>query len=55
MEAADIDLTGDRVWDMNEVESYYEGSEDAIRKLLDPPPAIVDEEEGVIFNGIQNE
>lgn len=55
MDAADIDLTSDRVWDMGEVEGFFEGSNEALRKLLDPPPPIVDEEEGIIFNGIQNE
>ncbi|KAF4634307.1 hypothetical protein G7Y89_g3801 [Cudoniella acicularis] len=55
VDAADIDLTSDRIWDMNEVETYYGGSEEALRKLLDPPPVIVDVERGILFNGIQND
>jgi hypothetical protein len=55
VDAADIDLTSDRIWDLHEVQDGYEGSEEAVKKLLEPPPPIVDEEDGIIFNGIQSE
>ncbi|KAH8594260.1 heterokaryon incompatibility protein-domain-containing protein [Bisporella sp. PMI_857] len=55
LDAADIDLTSDRIWDMMEVQSCYGGSDEAVRKLRDPPPPIVDEETGIIFNGIHND
>jgi hypothetical protein len=55
VDAADIDLTSDRIWDLDEVRKEYGGSDAAIRTLLNPPPPIVDEKEGIVFNGIQNE
>jgi len=55
VDAADIDLTSDRIWDLDEVRKEYGESDAAIRTLLNPPPPIVDEKGGIIFNGIQNE
>jgi hypothetical protein len=55
VDAADIDLTSDRICDPNQVEREYGGSDAAIRTLLDPPPPIVDEKEGIIINGILKE
>ncbi|KAH6665441.1 heterokaryon incompatibility protein-domain-containing protein [Halenospora varia] len=55
VDAADIDLTSDRIWDMNEVEREYGGSEEAVQRLLYPPAPIIDEQKGIIFNGIQSD
>jgi len=56
LEAGDMDLTSDRVWDVVEArEAKYESYETGMKKLSNPPPPIVDEEEGIIFNGIQDE
>lgn len=55
LDAADIDLTSDRIWDIDELEKEYQGSDEALKTLLYPPPPIVDEERGIIFNGIHNE
>ncbi|KAH8655053.1 heterokaryon incompatibility protein-domain-containing protein [Tricladium varicosporioides] len=55
VDAADVDLTSDRIWDMKEVEREYGGSEEAMQRLLYPPAPIIDEREGIIFNGIQSD
>jgi hypothetical protein len=55
VDAADIDLTSDHVWDWIEVRSDRRGTDEASRILLNPPPPVVDEEDGIILNGIHNE
>jgi hypothetical protein len=37
------------------VQSEFGGSDETVQRLLHPPPPIIDEEDGIIFNGIQNE
>lgn len=55
MEAADLDTTSDRIWDLHEVDSDENGYEAAMQKLLYPPPPVMDEEEGIHINGIHTE
>lgn len=55
VEAADLDTTSDRIWDLHEVDSDENGYEAAMQKLLYPPPPVMDEEEGIYINGIHTE
>ncbi|KAF7560690.1 hypothetical protein G7046_g3455 [Stylonectria norvegica] len=55
LDAADVDLTSDRVWDALEAKSEYGDDAAAIDKLLRPPRPVVDDEEGIIFNGIHTD
>ncbi|KAH8655870.1 heterokaryon incompatibility protein-domain-containing protein [Xylariales sp. PMI_506] len=57
LDAADVDLTSDRIWGLSEVDHQYQEADrdEALRTLLSPPPAIVDDQLGILFNGIHDD